>query len=225
MGHTSNILIIENELLIIDSFKSALNEISYSNNHLNIRIKTSENYEEALPIIKNSISTNPIDIVILNIDMPHVDYQKPMFVEDFGNNLRSLLPNIKILAFATYCDNYRINNIIDAFDPEVFIIKKDIDYKSLVTSLNSAFEESSYYSKTVTSSLRRRAIHKIILDKIDRTLLFHLSKGIRTKDLTKYVFLSEGGIQKRKRRLKQIFEVEGRGDMLLLESAREKGFI
>ena len=66
---------------------------------------------------------------------------------------------------------------------------------------------------------------KIKIDKIDRQILYELSIGTRMKDLPKIVPLSIAGIEKRKRILKEVFDVEDQGDKALIMKARELGFI
>mgnify|MGYP006897066443 CR=1 FL=1 len=53
----------------------------------------------------------------------------------------------------------------------------------------------------------------------------NLSKGIKTKNLTEYIPLSLAAIEKRKRHLKEVFDVEKKGDESLLDQARNTGFL
>ena len=66
---------------------------------------------------------------------------------------------------------------------------------------------------------------EFILDEIDRMLLFELSQGAKTKDLPNFIPLSIAGIEKRKRHLKEIFDISKSDDRTLIKVAREKGFI
>jgi hypothetical protein len=56
-------------------------------------------------------------------------------------------------------------------------------------------------------------------------MLYELSLGTRMKDLPNIVPLSIAGIEKRKRILKEVFDVEDQGDKALIMKARELGFI
>ena len=64
-----------------------------------------------------------------------------------------------------------------------------------------------------------------LLDDIDRRILYELSIGTKTKDLPALVPLSLTGIEKRKRLLKQIFDIDSTDDRELILAAKEKGFI
>ena len=68
-------------------------------------------------------------------------------------------------------------------------------------------------------------IHDLNVDKIDRQIFYELSLGTRTKDLPEVVPLSIAGVEKRKRLLKEKFDVEEQGDKALIIKAREMGFI
>ena len=62
-------------------------------------------------------------------------------------------------------------------------------------------------------------------DNIDRKILYELSIGTRMKDLPDIIPLSIAGIEKRKRHLKQIFNINSPNDKELLKIAKEKGFV
>ena len=67
--------------------------------------------------------------------------------------------------------------------------------------------------------------HEVILDKIDRQLLYELSRGVQMKDMPGLLPLSMGGIESRKRKLKQAFNIVKEKDAILIEVAKTKGFI
>jgi hypothetical protein len=64
----------------------------------------------------------------------------------------------------------------------------------------------------------------LFIDDIDRKILYEISIGTKLKDM-KNVLLSVHSIVKRKRALKQIFDVEDSDDSKLISVAKEKGFI
>lgn len=73
--------------------------------------------------------------------------------------------------------------------------------------------------------MRNQLSKKYILDKIDRQLLFELSNGAKTKELKEVLFLSIAGIERRKRKLKELFGVKKKSDRELVRVAKNKGFI
>ncbi len=71
-----------------------------------------------------------------------------------------------------------------------------------------------------------KPIKTLLIDSIDRKILYELSIGARMKDMPNYVPLSAASIEKRKRHLKKIFNVKDKGgDRELILVAKEKGLI
>ena len=66
---------------------------------------------------------------------------------------------------------------------------------------------------------------ELLLDKIDREIIYELSIGTKTKDLPTILPLTIAGIEKRKRNLKTIFNVSKLADKYLIIKARERGFL
>ena len=67
--------------------------------------------------------------------------------------------------------------------------------------------------------------NNIELDAFDKQILFHLSKGVKTKDLPQYIPLSLSAIEKRKLNIREILEVIGGSDIDLINEAKTKGVI
>ena len=73
--------------------------------------------------------------------------------------------------------------------------------------------------------LRKQISSDYLLDKIDRQLLHELSIGTKMKDLPDVLPMSIAGIERRKRQLKEMFNVEDCEDRELILKAKEMGFI
>ncbi len=224
MNNSISVLIIENESIIVDAILDALDYTGKSMN-LNIKTKIAKDYRESLELMTRKDPNNNFNMIMLNVDIPLLNKEKPLFAEELGLKIKAFFPKSKLITFSFRCDNYRINNIFSTLKPEGFFIKSDIDRKELKKAICLVLSEEVYYSKIIMRLVRRRIVDDVVLDSADRQILYFLSKGVKTKDLPKYVYLSQGGIQRRKRRLKEVFEIDGRNDMKLLKLAEEKGFI
>ncbi len=64
-----------------------------------------------------------------------------------------------------------------------------------------------------------------VIDENDRKMLYELSRGAKMKDLPDIIPLSLAALEKRKRHLKEIFNVEQMEDRFLILAAKEKVFI
>jgi len=225
MSQKYTVLIIDDHPLISDAYKNALIYVSSINKLLEFEIDMANNCESALQKIKEASRKKGIDIVFLDIRLPAYTDCKILSGEDLGIEIRELLPNSKIIISTTFNDNYRIHNIFKSVNPDGFLIKNDITPEELIIAIQTVIDGAPYFSITVIKLLRKQVSSNLLLDKIDRQLLYELSIGTKMKELPYILPLSIAGIEKRKRHLKEIFNIDRQDDRDLLLKAKEKGFI
>lgn len=196
-------------------------------NHMDIKMKieSAGDCDTAREKIKNTWTENGWDLVFLDIRLPPSKDRRILSGEDLGEMIRQRHPLAKIIVATTFNDNYRIQNIFKSLNPEGFLIKNDMDTPELVEAILKIMQGGLHYTSTVANLLRKQMFTDINIDKIDRQILYELSLGTKMKDLPNFVPLSIAGIEKRKRILKQVFDVEDQGDKALILKARELGFI
>jgi len=225
MRQKNKVLIIDDHPLICDSYRNALQQVMKENQHIQMQIESAENCDTAKEKIMNSWTNDSWDLVFLDIRLPASKDRRILSGEDLGELIRENHPLAKIIVATTFNDNYRIQNIFKSLNPEGFLIKNDLDPKELVSAIVKIMQGGVHYSQTVSNLMRIKMHRNINIDKIDRQILFELSLGTKMKDLPNIVPLSIAGIEKRKRILKEIFDVEDQGDKALILKARELGFI
>ena len=225
MRQKNKVLIIDDHPLICDSYRKALQQVMKENQDIQIQIESAENCDTAKEKIMNSWTNDSWDLVFLDIRLPASKDRRILSGEDLGELIRENHPLAKIIVATTFNDNYRIQNIFKSLNPEGFLIKNDLDPKELVSAIVKIMQGGVHYSQTVSNLMRIKMHRNINIDKIDRQILFELSLGTKMKDLPNIVPLSIAGIEKRKRILKEIFDVEDQGDKALILKARELGFI
>jgi len=220
------VLIIDDHPLITEAYKTAFNFYSKQNEDVIFTIQTAMNCDSAFELINEfSSKEKRLHIVFLDIKLPPSKNGKILSGEDLGIKIKKLLPDTKIVISTTFNDNYRIQSIFKSLDPDGFLIKNDITPKDLLETIETILFDPPYYSKTVVKLLRKQVTNDFLLDSIDRKILHELSIGTRMKDLPDILPLSIAGIEKRKRNLKLIFNINSPDDKELLLIAREKGFI
>jgi DNA-binding NarL/FixJ family response regulator len=221
-----SVLIIDDHPLIADAYKTAFNYYSKQNKLIKFYIQTAQDCDSAFELI-NEFSTKEkkLDIVFLDIKLPPSVGGKILSGEDLGLKINKLLPDAKIIVSTTFNDNYRVHSIFKSLDPDGFLIKNDITPKELIDTIYTVLNDPPYYSKTVVKLLRKQVANDFLLDNIDRRILYELSIGTRMKDLPDILPLSIAGIEKRKRHLKQVFNITTSDDKELLLVTKEKGFI
>ena len=225
MTQKNKVLIIDDHPLICDAYVNALQQVMKENQQINMQIESAENCDAAKEKILNSWTNDSWDLVFLDIRLPASKDRRILSGEDLGELIRENHPLAKIIVATTFNDNYRIQNIFKSLNPEGFLIKNDLDPKELVEAIVKIMQGGVHYSQTVSNLMRLKMHRNINIDKIDRQILFELSLGTKMKDLPNIVPLSIAGIEKRKRILKEVFDVEDQGDKALILKAKELGFI
>jgi len=225
MVKTHNVLIIDDHPLISNAYKDAFLEVSSKDSHIEFNIDIANNCDIANEKIIAASLLKGLDIVFLDIRLPPSMDRKILSGEDLGIKIREILPNTKIIIATTFNDNYRIHSICDSIDPDGFLIKNDITEKDIVKSIKEIIADNPYFSTTVVKLMRKHMSNSFRIDSVDRQILYQLSIGTKMKDLPDIIHLSIAAIEKRKRILKEHFNIEGQEDKVLIAIAKEKGFI
>ena len=186
-------------------------------------IDTAFNCDTAYDKITSS-KNKPYHLVFLDINLPPAKNHRILDGEDLGILLRKDFPDTKIIILTMLSDNYRINSCLKSINPNGFSIKSKLTPKTLQDSVATVLLGNCYYCEVVSNLVRKQVSNQITLDSFDRKILYHLSLGEKMKNLPHFVPLSLPTIERRKRRLKQLFEVK-EGDKSLIKKAKEKGFI
>lgn len=217
------VLIIDDHPVIASAYKSALAKIetieSYRFNYIDAVSIT-----EAIKIL-DEVSESFFDIIFLDIKLPKTDDNLYLSGEDLGGYIKKKHPESKIIVATTYNDNYRINNILKTLNPDGFLIKNDMVPKDLVSGIIEVIKKPPHYSNTVRQLIRRQLTSDVFLDKLDRQIIYELSIGTRMTELPKVIPLSLGAIEKRKRQMKELFDMPKATDRELIQAARNRGFI
>ena len=123
--------------------------------------------------------------------------------------------------------NHRIHNILKTVNPDGLLIKNDLTPDEFLVAFNAIINDPPYYSNTVTKFFRNQTINfgETLLDEINRKIIFHLSKGVKTKNLVKYINLSLSAIEKRKIQIKNLLGLDKANDEDIIREARKRGFI
>ena len=222
----TSILIIDDHPLICDAYVNALHFIEKENSEISFKITLTHNCDDAIAKIKESSRrVLKYELIFLDIKLPPSKDKKILSGEDLGLEIKKLLPDSKIIVSTTYNDNYRIYSLMKNLNPDGLLIKNDITTSELVNAINLVLTSPPYYSSSVSQTIRNEMLNDLLLDKIDRRLLYELSIGTKTKDLPITLPLSIAGVEKRKRNLKNVFDVSGLEDKDLINKAKEKGFI
>ncbi len=212
-----NLLIIEDSTIIANAYKHILSEIV----DMTFNVTFAKNCDEAI----HKIQRIKTQVVILDLQLPTSKNERFICGEDLGVLIRKESPDTKILVLTSVADQTRIQNIINEIRPEGFMIKADIDGIDLKNAITSAIKGKIYYSKTIEGFTRKTFANKITIDDFDRQILYHLSMGEKTKDLSNFIPLSTRAIEVRKTKLKNLLDPKNNKNFNLVKEAKKLGFI
>ena len=220
------ILMVDDHPVIIEAYKNILESANLTDSY-NFSIDTAINCDTAIEKIKKSAKSVHYDVLFLDIKLPPSTDGEIISGEDLAVYAKTILPETKILILTTYNDSLRIHNILKTADPDALLIKDDLTSKELLKALDTILNNPPYYSATVSKYFRKQSIYygEAFLDETNRKIIYHLSKGIKTKDLPNHVPLSLSAIEKRKSQIINLFELNKPSIEDLLKEASKRGFI
>jgi DNA-binding NarL/FixJ family response regulator len=221
MTKSMKILIVDDHPFIIQAYKNALEK--YSQHGYEFEVIQANNCKSGYEnIVESKI---PFNVAFFDISMPEYAEKGIYSGEDLAVLMKSEMPSCKVILLTMHDELLKINNIIKNINPNGLIIKNDLTFDELIFAFDKIINNESYYSQTVIKLVGQAQYNDIELDAFDKQILFHLSKGVKTKDLPQYIPLSLSAIEKRKLNIREILEVKGGSDIDLINEAKTKGVI
>jgi len=215
------VLIVDDHPFIIQAYKNAIDK--YSLQGYTFEVTQASDCKSGYEQITNP--ANHFNLAMFDISMPEYAEKGIHSGEDLAKLMTEKMPDCKIMLLTMHTELLKINNIIKNIHPSGLIIKNDLTFDELIVAFDKIIRGESYYSQTVITLVGQAQYNNIELDAFDRQILFHLSKGIKTKDLPQYIPLSLSAIEKRKLNIRETLEVQGANDVDLINEAKRKGVI
>jgi DNA-binding NarL/FixJ family response regulator len=216
-----NILIVDDHPLNVDSYVALISEF---NTNTNTNFHLGYNCKQAYEIItKLKASETQLDIAFIDINIPPHEKTNLRSGDEIGLLIQQKFPDCSIVIITMYSEPIRVNQIIKTLNPQGFISKNDIDYKSFPHIMETIIKKEFYYSKTIIEAQKEFVMKNINLDKYDCKILQLIADGLKTKDLTRYIPLSLSAIEKRKANLKKQLIFKGGSDAELIERIKKMG--
>ncbi|MCL6218816.1 response regulator [Zunongwangia pacifica] len=217
---TIKILLIDDHPLILEGYQNVLSRLEIP--EINFIVETSDNCEQAW----QKIVSDNYDVVFLDINFPVSNNSKFISGEDLGAEIKKEFGNnIKLVILTVIEDPLRVQNILRNVNPDGFLVKGETNSEELITCLKKIISKPPFYGATISKILQSGVMNPQVIDEIDRQILHQLSLGTKTKDIPQHVHLSLRAVEDRKRRLKDIMNVQQGGNKALLEKARKSGYI
>lgn len=222
MSKKMNIIIVDDHPFIIEGYKNAIH--SYGGSGYEFAITQANDCKSAYDIITNP-QTAPFDIAFFDISMPAYEEKGIHSGEDLAKLIKETMTSCKVILLTMHTELLKINSILKSISPNGLIIKNDLTFDELLIAFDKILKDENYYSQTVVKLISQSQHEKMEIDPFDKQILYHLSKGIKTKDIPQYVPLSLSAVEKRKLNLKEMLDVKGSSDIELITEAKNKGLI
>ncbi|WP_306351966.1 DNA-binding response regulator [Flavobacterium sp. '19STA2R22 D10 B1'] len=215
-----NILMVDDHPFIIEAYKNTI--AGYQTPDQEVVITQASNCKAAYEIITNP-NVVPFDVAFLDISMPPYVEKNILSGEDLAKLLKRTIPACRIILLTMHTEVLKISSIIKTINPNGLIIKNDLTFDELLLAFDKIIKNENYYSQTVVKYISQSMNEDVLIDDLDRQILFHLSRGVKTKNIPLHTSLSLSTVEKRKLNIKELFKV--RTDEDLIREAKLRGFI
>lgn len=216
------ILMIDDHPSQIEGYKIIL---SYNLSSVNIETTAAFSFEKAYQIITNKINPIKFDVIFLDWSMPSYEDERIKSGEDLAYVIRKYLPDAKIVMITSHCESFLIYNIIKQINPSGMLIKSDFTGNELLIAFDTIINGGIYYSDTVKLSLKHLLSGENYIDSYNRQIIILLSQGIKTKNIPKYLNISQSAVEKRKMQIKDYLCIQKGTDEDIIKESKKKGFI
>lgn len=218
-----NVLLVDDHPMIIAGFEQALDIIKDQDEQVDYTRDSALECTTAAEFILNT--EKKYHLICLDLSLPGSKDGKYNSGEDLAKLARKHQPQAKLLICTMLENNYKVLNVMKRIDPDGFLVKSDTNPDILISALQNLLKGKTYQSSTVHQMLKKTVEFSHNIDEEDLKILYLLSKGTLTKNLPEYMGLSLSAIEKRKKQMKHFFDIPNRNDKILLEKAKEKGFL
>lgn len=213
------ILLIDDHPLTIGAYRQVIQDSLDENTHSTTVANTAEQAYKAIAQSAGSA----FNLAIIDHGLPPYEEQNLKSGLDIALLLREKMPNCCIIMITAHTEMLIIYDIYKLAKPEGFIIKSELTPQMLAQVVNIVLEGDTYRSPIVTNCIKEIWKKELMVDDINRQILFFLSKGYKMKEVEEMVFLSGSAVQKRIASMKKAFEVSNDGS--LVKEAKQQGFL
>ncbi|HEY0046595.1 MAG TPA: response regulator [Flavobacterium sp.] len=209
------VLVVDDHQLMVEGYISILQRLDY-----NIEVMTANNCEAAEKQLRQIIC---FDIILLDRSLPSLDNQRNG--DDLALLAKQIMPDAKILILTSHSEGFALYSIVHKIKPDGLLVKCDFNGVELLDAVVRVLQGGTYKSSTVTKVLKGLTSKSTFLDNYNRQIVVLLSQGIKTKNLSEHIPLSNSAIDKRKVYIKEFFGLDKSSDEDIIKAAKKEGFI
>jgi DNA-binding NarL/FixJ family response regulator len=161
-------------------------------------------YSSYRTLLQAQKTNTPIDIALIDINVPEYREEKLMSGTDIAFLIRNWFPNCIIIMLTMHTEPLLLFDTYKKINPEGFISKNDIDFEMFPEIYSKIVNSENYISPSILNNLQKTMQDEFQWDEIDIQIVLLLNKGIPTKELPNFIAYSLSTIEKRKAVLKEI---------------------
>ena len=215
-----HVFAVDDHEAILDGYNFMFENLEHG--HDGLLFTKAYDCESAYNAIKN-YTDNHFDIALIDYSIPAYAEMQLQSGQDIALMLRKMMPNCKIVVLTMHREVSILSKVLLTVNPEAFINKSDCNIEDLCDAFTKVLQGEIYYSKTITN-YSNRSEKGITLEDIDVRIIVLLAKGIKNKNLSRYIPLTDTIIASRKHKIKKLLKVEG-DDKDLIHVAKSQGYI
>lgn len=212
------LLLVDDHPLTIGAYRQVIQENCKEGDYT---CTVAQSAEEAYHAITNSVT--PFTAAIIDHGLPPYEEKEINSGLDVALLLRERMPGCRIMMITAHTEILIVYDIYKLAKPEGFILKSELTPQLLSQVLLSVLDGETYKSPLVANSIKEVWKKELMVDDVNRQILFYLSKGYKMKEVEDMVFLSSSAVQKRIASMKKVFEVSSDGS--LVKEAILQGFL
>jgi DNA-binding NarL/FixJ family response regulator len=218
------ILLIDDHPITVDAYITILSK--QENSEAVIEFTTAYSCREAHKKITATYnSQKTFQVAFVDISLPPYDTKQIYCGIHLAILIRRYFPACKIILLTMHSESLIIKKAMEQINPDGFILKNDIDTKSLLTAYNSIIGGDTYYSPSICKIHNDNTLNALNFDTIDCQILEFISKKIKTKDMPEQLNISLSAIEKRKSTIKNKLLKDKGTDIEIIEEAKKLGLI
>lgn len=199
--HKRKILVVDDHPMNMDAYINLINSGESEDHFIFSKATDCQTAYNIINQYKNT--TAALDIALIDISIPKYEAEKLLSGTSLALLIRRIFPECIIIMLTMHSESLILYDIHKNVKPEGFISKNDIDFETFTQIFFSIINTKNYYSPTINDSIQTVVKQSVNWDDIDVQIILLLDKGIKTKDLIKYIDLSLSSIEKRKALLKR----------------------
>lgn len=217
-----DVLIIDDHPTQIDGYKSIL---SFNDSNEPINVTACHNCTEAHKVITTVQNKNRYALAIIDFSIPPFKEQNLHNGQDVACLIQNHFPETKIAIITSHTEAIVLYNVLKKVNPQGLLVKSDMDGEELLEAYSEITKGNYYFSESVKKAKKLLISKEALLDTTNRKIIELLAQGIKTKNLSIHLSLSQSAIEKRKSTIKDVLGITKGNDEDILREVRQLGLL